>query len=89
MIPAEAKIEFPCAHYPIKVIGDAGEDFAHFVLEVVQQHAQIADGSSLKIRPSKNGRFQSVQIAIVATGLEQLKALNSALRATGRVQMVL
>jgi len=89
MKAAEVTIEFPCPHYPIKVIGEAGEDFAALVLEVVQQHAQLADGSSLQSRASKNGRFQSLQIAIIATGIEQLKALNHALRATGRVQMVL
>jgi len=83
------KIEFPCPHYPIKVIGDSREDFSALVLEVIQRHAQIADGSSLQSRPSKNGRFQSLQIAICATSTEQLKALNAALLETGRVQMVL
>jgi len=86
---AATKIEFPCPHYPIKVIGDSGEDFTALVLQIVQQHAKLADGSSLQSRPSKNGRFQSLQIAIVATGTPQLKTLNEALRATGRVQMVL
>ncbi|KXU34264.1 hypothetical protein AXE65_07620 [Ventosimonas gracilis] len=88
MSPAP-KIEFPCPYYPIKVIGDSGEDFAALVLQIVQQHARLADGSRLQSRPSKNGRFQSLQIAIVATGSAQLKTLNEALRATGRVQMVL
>jgi len=83
------KIEFPCPHYPIKVIGDSREDFANLVLQIVQQHATLADGSSLQSRLSKNGRFQSLQIAIRATGLQQLKALNAALLETGRVQMVL
>jgi putative lipoic acid-binding regulatory protein len=86
---ATGKIEFPCAGYPIKVIGDAGDGFADLVLEVIQRHAPDCDSSSLVLRDSRNGRFISVQVLITATGIEQLQAINLDLRATGRVHMVL
>lgn len=83
------KIEFPCANYPIKVIGDAGEGFADLVVEVLQRHAPDLDETTLVVRNSSQGRFLSVQVLITATGVEQLQAIHIDLRATGRVHMVL
>ncbi|MCM2331162.1 MAG: DUF493 domain-containing protein [Pseudomonas sagittaria] len=83
------KIEFPCEGYPIKVIGDAGEGFADLVLDIVRRHAPDLDVTTLSMRDSSNGRFVSVQVAIRATGVEQLQALHVELRATGRVHVVL
>jgi putative lipoic acid-binding regulatory protein len=82
-------IEFPCPRYPIKVIGDAGEGFAEMVIEVMLRHAPDFDSSTLTCRDSANGRFHSFQVLITATGPLQLAAINSDLRATGRVHMVL
>jgi len=86
---AAPKIEFPCDGYPIKVIGDAGAGFSDLVIEVVQRHAPDLDAATLRQRDSSNGRFVSVQLAIRATGPEQLQAIHLDLRATGRVHMVL
>jgi len=83
------KIEFPCPNYPIKVIGEAGEDFADLVIQVIERHAPGLDSSTLVMRDSRNGRFLSVQVLITATGIEQLQAIHVDLRATGRVHMVL
>lgn len=83
------KIEFPCPRYPIKVVGDAGEDFRELVIEVVQRHAPDLDTTSLVMRESSKGRFVSVQVLITATGVDQLQAIHVDLRATGRVHMVL
>jgi len=88
MQSAKVCIKFPCPNYPIKVIGEAGEDFAALVLSVVQRYAEV-EPDKISCRDSKNGRFQSVQLHICASGIEQLQAINSALRETGRVQMVL
>ena len=87
--PQAPKIEFPCARYPIKIIGEAGEGFTELVVEIIQRHAADFDSTSMSIRDSKNGRFLSVQVLITATGEEQLQAIHQDLRATGRVQMVL
>ncbi|AJE16868.1 MULTISPECIES: DUF493 domain-containing protein [Stutzerimonas] len=83
------KIEFPCERYPIKVIGDAGDGFRELIIEVIQRHAPGLDESSVVLRDSRNGRFLSVQVLITATGVEQLQAIHTDLRATGRVHMVL
>ena len=83
------KIEFPCHGYPIKVIGTAGDDFSELVVEVIRRHAPDVDSSNLRVRDSSGGRFLSVQVSIIATGIEQLQAIHTDLRATGRVHMVL
>jgi putative lipoic acid-binding regulatory protein len=83
------KIEFPCERYPIKIIGEAGDGFTEMVVEVIQRHSADFDSTSLTIRDSKNGRYLSVQVLITATGIDQLQAIHSDLRATGRVHMVL
>jgi uncharacterized protein len=83
------KIEFPCERYPIKVIGEAGEGFSDLVIEVIRRHAPDLDETTLVTRDSRNGRFLSAQVLITATSVEQLQAINEALRETGRVHMVL
>lgn len=82
------KIEFPCVDYPIKVIGDTGVGFTDAVIEILSKHARI-DLSTLAERQSSNGKYTTVQLHIVATGEDQLRDINSALRATGVVHMVL
>lgn len=85
----EPKIEFPCPSYPVKIIGDAGPDFAELVCCIVQRHAPDLDRTTLSVRDSRNGRFVSVQVLITATGVDQLQAIHLDLRATGRVHMVI
>lgn len=85
--PADVTITFPC-DYPIKVVGDAAEDFAATVSQIVHRHDPTFEGDSLEVVDSRNGRFQSVRLTMRATGEAQLKALFDELKATGRVHMV-
>lgn len=85
---AAPKIEFPAHDYPIKVIGDTGVGFTDSVIEILSKYATI-DIKTLAERQSSNGKYTTVQLHIIATGEEQLRDINSALRATGTVHMVL
>lgn len=82
------KIEFPC-HYPIKVMGAAAPDFKACVLDVLVESETSFLHESVSVVDSKNGRFQSVRITIEAQSAGHLSSLHEALKATGRVQMVL
>lgn len=86
--PNAPKIEFPC-DYVIKVIGHAAPDFTEYVVSVVEAHAPGIREEHISVTDSRNGRFTSVQLTILATGEPQLKALFEDLKASGRVQMVL
>ncbi|NIC04438.1 HP0495 family protein [Billgrantia bachuensis] len=84
---AAPTITFPC-DYPIKVVGDAAEDFTASVCQVVLRHDASFDASSIEVVESRNARFLSVRLTLRATGEAQLKALFADLKATGRVHMV-
>ncbi len=82
------KIEFPCL-YPIKVIGNAAPDFKDFVIRVVKVHAPDLDVTLVKLNASRNARFLSVNLTILAQGEPQLVAIFEELKASGRVHMVM
>ncbi|UVJ43456.1 DUF493 domain-containing protein [Pseudomonas sp. LS1212] len=82
------KIEFPVDDYPIKVIGDTVVGFKDTVIEILAKYAKL-DIKSLAERQSSNGKYTTVQLHIIATDEDQLRNINSALRATGIVHMVL
>jgi putative lipoic acid-binding regulatory protein len=82
------KIEFPCVDYPIKVIGDTIVDVKQKIIDIVKKHATIND-ERIDERQSSNGKYTTVQLHIVAIGQDQLYDINSELRATGFVHMVL
>lgn len=82
------KIEFPCS-YPIKVMGDAAEDFADFVVAVMSKHAGDIDGADVSVRESSKGTFLSVTVTITATGVDQLTMIHEELKLSRRVKMVL
>ena len=87
--PTEApKSEFPCA-YPIKVVGDNGDDFRDMVLRVMGEFCGPVDDKDVSVRKRRTGKFSSVTVTITATGERQLQSIFEALKATGRVQMVL
>jgi putative lipoic acid-binding regulatory protein len=75
------KIEFPNADYPIKIIADTGVGVRDKVIEIVAKHAVINHELSAE-RQSSNGKYTT-------TGQDQLYDINSELRATGFVHMVL
>ncbi|VUD53128.1 hypothetical protein TDB9533_01772 [Thalassocella blandensis] len=83
------KIEFPCPDYPIKVMGEASEEYKAAVLEVMEVHAPGFDRSRVTVRDSRNGRFHSVTIYIEATGIDQLKNLFEDLKKLPATRMVL
>lgn len=82
------KIEFPC-DYPIRVMGEAHVEFLETVLSIVEQHAEVPDRDSIRLRDSSKGRFVSVHVIIQATGADQLHNLHLALREYKAVKMVL
>ncbi|KAA0985900.1 DUF493 domain-containing protein [Pseudomonas sp. ANT_J12] len=82
------KIEFPAKDYPIKVIGDTIVDIKQKIIDIVAKHATIND-EKVDERQSSNGKYTTIQLHIIATGQDQLYDINSELRATGFVHMVL
>ena len=82
------KIAYPCA-YPIKVMGLHEEDFVSCIVEVVKRHDSSFRPDTITHRESRNGKYLSVKITIMAISPEHIHALFVDLKATGRVVMVL
>ena len=82
------RIEFPC-DYPIKVIGDIGEDSIAEIITLVRRHAPEVTPDQVSTRESRNGNYRSIRVTIVATGEDQLRILHEELIAMPNVRLVL
>ena len=85
---APPKIEFPCS-YPIKVMGDAAEDFPDFVVAVMSKYVGDINDADVSVRESSKGTFLSVTVTITASGVDQLTMIHEELKLSRRVKMVL
>lgn len=85
--PDAPKIEFPC-DYPIRIMGEACEEFLTTVIAIVEQHATVQH-DSIRCRDSSKGTYVSAHVIIRATGEVQLNDLHLALREYKAVKMVL
>ncbi len=81
-------MQFP-AIFPVKVMGANQEDFERLVIEIVQKHARLTEDRQVTSRPSRNGRYVSVTVHILAESQAQLDALYRELSAHERVLMMI
>lgn len=82
--PEESPLQFPC-EFEVKAFGKAEDDFADHVAGLVRRFAPALAAEDIRVRPSKEGRYQSVVMTIRATSREQLEAIYSDLREDPRV----
>lgn len=87
--PPPPKIEFPCKDYPIKILGDSGQELHEWVIEVMERHAPGFDQTQISVKDSRNGRYQSLTVKITATGEAQLKTIHEELSASSCTKMVM
>ena len=81
-------LQFPC-DFPIKVVGEATEDFERSVLEIVGKHfPKLAEGQ-LKQRASQHGKYLAFTITVPAESQKQLDDLYQDLSKFPKVIMVL
>ena len=83
------KIEFPCANYVVKVVGNDEGSFREDVLSVMLKYDPELDQTRIQYRVSSKGTYLSISYWITAESEDQLKALNSELRLDTRVKTVL
>ena len=84
----ESIIKYPL-DFPIKVMGEARDQFAQTVVEIVLRHAPDFDAALTEMKLSKNGNYLSVTCTILATSREQLDNLYRELTANPMVKFVL
>jgi len=83
------KIEFPCANYPIKVVGKCIAGYDTIVTEVLRRYDPSLDVSKVSGKDSAKGTFRSTTLYITATGPDQLEKLHAELMSLECVKMVM
>lgn len=83
------KIEFPCANYPVKVVGVHSDDYLEVVYAIVRKHDPSCVRETVRMRESSKGGFLSCTLYITATGTQQLTRLHEELMTHPYVRMVI
>jgi len=87
-VDQKIEIKFPC-EYPIKIMGRNVDDFEKVILSVLDKCYADFSRKTITRRVSKEEKFISLTVTIIATGKLQLEELHKALKATGLVSIVL
>ncbi len=75
--------------YPIKLIGDAGEELRGAVVEILVKHFPEFDQESLKVQPSRTGKYHSITAQLRFDELEQVHQLYADLAACPLIKTAL
>jgi putative lipoic acid-binding regulatory protein len=84
----ETLFDFPC-EFPIKVMGEAADDFDSFIVSLVRRHSPDLGEGAVRTRTSRGGRYMSVTVTIQARSRAQLDAIYMDLTAHDRVLVAL
>jgi len=85
---SHSPLEFPC-RWPVKAMVAAGENSLREVLGVIARHAELPDERDVKIRPSRNGRYESITVVVDAQSRRHLEIIYTEIRALESVKMTL
>lgn len=77
---------FPC-RIRVRAMGLDENDFDALVVEIVRRHCPDIGEGAVTLKPSRNGKYVSVNVDIEAQSREQLEALYEELTAHERVLM--
>jgi len=67
----ESALEFPC-DFPIKMMGRDTPEFRMTARTLIENHVGALADSAVQAETSRNGRFVSVTVTIIATSRQQL-----------------
>lgn len=87
-LDADGTLAFPC-RYPVKALTHAAGTALDEVISAIAEQGIDADPESVKVRPSRNGRFQSITVEVHANSRAELETVYASLRALDVVVMTL
>ncbi|HQT00229.1 MAG: hypothetical protein B7Y26_06010 [Hydrogenophilales bacterium 16-64-46] len=88
MSEQDTLLVFP-TDFPIKIMGERRDDFAHTMVELVRRHAPDFQPETVEMRASSSGNYLSVTCVVRATSKAQLDALYREITAHPWVKMAL
>ena len=80
--------EFPC-RYPIKIIAAASAEAIARVVEVVRAHSPEVTPDDIGTRHSRESKFVSIRVNLMARDAAQLERLYSELMAHEAVRLII
>ncbi|MGE4597100.1 MAG: DUF493 domain-containing protein [Methylophilaceae bacterium] len=81
-------IKFPC-YFPIKVMGEAQEDFTKMVVIIIKKYDKNFNESAIEIKGSSQGKYIGLTCNIYVTSKKQLDAIYSELSGLSITKFVL
>ncbi len=84
----ETLMTFPCS-FPVKVMGEAADNFDGLIAEIVRKHFPDLTESSVKTKLSRGRKYISVTVTVNAQSKKQLDDIYLELTAHERVLMAL
>jgi len=76
-------------NYPIKLIGNAGEELRGAVVEILVKHFPDFDANTLKVQASRTGKYDSITANFVFENLDQVHDLYADLAACEHIKTAL
>ena len=86
--PTDTLFEFPC-DFPIKIMGQATDEFRSLALGIVTRHFGALAPASIEERMSSNGRYLSFTCTVRAESKAQLDAVYRELTSCRQVLVAL
>jgi putative lipoic acid-binding regulatory protein len=84
----KSALTFPC-EFPIKVFGNATDEFEKFVMDTIYKTLPGTDMNAVSKRPSKDGKYIALTILVNAESQEELDQIYQDLSANPIVLMAL
>lgn len=75
--------------YPIKLIGNAGDELRVAVVDILQKHFPEFDGETVTVQASRTGKYHSLTAQLRFEELEQVHALYADLAACPLIKTAL
>ncbi len=85
---SDSPLEFPC-RYPVKAMVMTSAEARTAVLTAISRHTEFSHRADVRVRPSRNGRFESITVTVQATSREHLEKIYEDVRALDAVVMML
>jgi uncharacterized protein len=75
--------------YPIKLIGNAGDELRQAVNDIFVKHFPEFDGTNMTVTPSRTGKYHSITAQLRFEELEQVHAVYADLAACSLIKTAL
>jgi putative lipoic acid-binding regulatory protein len=85
---SDSPLEFPC-RYPVKAMVRTSAEARTAVLTAISRHTEFSHRADVRVRPSRNGRFESITVTVEATSREHLENIYADVRSLDFVVMML